>query len=55
MMFLNNMEDGRRNPGSKPWTFKTRENPGLLTTVNTNSGVILHHIECGEINNETSL
>jgi hypothetical protein len=25
---MNNMEDGRRNPGSRPWTFKTRENPG---------------------------
>jgi hypothetical protein len=26
--FMNSMEDGRRNPGSRPWTFKTRENPG---------------------------
>jgi hypothetical protein len=25
---MNNMEDGRRNPGSRPWTCKTRENPG---------------------------
>jgi hypothetical protein len=25
---MNSMEDGRRNPGSRPWTFKTRENPG---------------------------
>jgi hypothetical protein len=26
---MNSMEDGRRNPGSGPWTFKTRENPGF--------------------------
>jgi hypothetical protein len=38
-MFMNSMEDGGRNPGSRPWTFKTRENPDLrlLMTVNTNS------------------
>jgi hypothetical protein len=28
LTFMNSMEDGRRNPGSRPWTFKTRENPG---------------------------
>ncbi len=44
LMFMNSMEDERRNPGSRPWTFKTRENPGStvdpgpLLTVNTNSG-----------------
>ncbi len=27
LTFMNSMEDGRRNPGSRPWTFKTRENP----------------------------
>jgi hypothetical protein len=27
-MFMNSMEDGRRNLGSRPWIFKTRENPG---------------------------
>ncbi len=27
-MFMNSMEDGRGNPGSRPWTFKTGENPG---------------------------
>jgi hypothetical protein len=27
-MFMNSMEDRRRNPGSRPWTFKTPENPG---------------------------
>jgi hypothetical protein len=25
---MNSMEDGRGNPGSRPWTFKTQENPG---------------------------
>jgi hypothetical protein len=28
LTFMNSMEDGRRNPGSRPWTFKTQENPG---------------------------
>jgi hypothetical protein len=28
LMFVNSMENGRRNPGSRPWTFTTRENPG---------------------------
>jgi hypothetical protein len=40
LTFMNSMEDGRRNPGSRPWTFKTRENPG--PTVNTNSGNAFH-------------
>jgi hypothetical protein len=29
LIFMNSMEDGRRNPGTRPWTFKTRENPGF--------------------------
>jgi hypothetical protein len=37
LTFMNSMEDGRRNPGSRPWTFQTQENPRLLTNVNTNS------------------
>ncbi len=28
LMFMNSMADGRGNLGSRPWTFKTRENPG---------------------------
>ncbi len=52
LTFMNSMEDGRRNPGSRPWTFKTRENPGyrLLPTVNTNTGhKVTHyaHVYCG--------
>jgi hypothetical protein len=41
-MFMNSMEDGRRNPGSRPWFLKLGKiqglDPRLLTTVNTNSG-----------------
>jgi hypothetical protein len=47
---MNSMEDGRRNPASRPWTFKTREiqglDPGLLMTVNTNSGVFYEFQGC---------
>jgi hypothetical protein len=28
LMFMNSMEDGRENPGSRPWTFKTWKNQG---------------------------
>jgi hypothetical protein len=51
LMFMNSMEDGRRNQGSIPWTFKTQENPGVrpwpgpLLTVNTNSGFLLENIQ----------
>jgi hypothetical protein len=51
LMFMYSMEDGRRNPGSRPWTFETQENPGsrpwTFTTVNSTSGDFLLH--CWEV------
>jgi hypothetical protein len=38
---MNSMEDRRRNRGSRCRIFKTRENPGLLAFVNTNTSVTL--------------